>query len=81
MSLPDAVDLLAPPLTDQEGEAGTDERYHRRERFWGTVNRRLALPGVLHDADVKAELRDGVLTLRIPVPSAAKPKQIEIAVD
>ena len=60
-------------------EAHEDERYHRRERRWATLSRRLALPGVLHDADVNAELRNGVLTLRIPVPVAAKPKQIRIA--
>ena len=61
------------------GEDHEDERYHRRERRWSTLSRRLALPGVLHDADVNAELGNGVLTLRIPVPAAAKPKQIKIA--
>lgn len=60
-------------------EAHEDERYHRRERRWSTLSRRLALPGVLHDADVNADLKNGVLTLRIPVPAAAKPKQIKIA--
>ena len=60
-------------------EAHEDERYHRRERRWSTLSRRLALPGVLHDADVNAELQNGVLTLSIPVPAAAKPKQIKIA--
>ena len=60
-------------------EAHEDERYHRREQRWSTLSRRLALPGVLHDADVNADLKNGVLTLRIPVPAAAKPKQIKIA--
>ena len=60
-------------------EASGDERYHRRERRWSTLSRRLALPGVLHDAEVNGELANGVLTLRIPVPAAAKPKQITIA--
>ena len=41
--------------------------------------RYVALPGLVHESDVKAEMRDGVLTLRVPVPAAAKPKQIEIA--
>ncbi len=60
-------------------EAHEDERYHRRERRWSTLSRRLALPGVLHEADVQAELKNGVLTLRIPVPAVAKPRQITIA--
>lgn len=61
-------------------EAGSyaDARYYRRERPAGSWSRRVALPGVVHDAAMTAELRDGVLRLRIPVPEAAKPKQIEI---
>lgn len=71
--------VLAIKAEHTASEAREDERYHRRERRWATLSRRLALPGVLHDADVNAELRNGVLTLRIPVPAAAKPKQIKIA--
>lgn len=71
--------VLAIKAEHTASEAHEDERYHRRERRWATLSRRLALPGVLHDADVNAELRNGVLTLRIPVPAAAKPKQIKIA--
>jgi HSP20 family protein len=55
-----------------------DERYYRRERTFGSVSRRIALPGIVHDADVKAELKDGVLNLTLPLPEKAKPKQIEI---
>ena len=61
-----------------EREGAENERYHRRERFWGALSRRIALPGLVHEADVKAEMHHGVLTLRIPVPSAAKPRKIKI---
>jgi HSP20 family protein len=54
------------------------EKWYRRERRYGAVSRRIALPGVVHDAPVDAELKDGVLTLKIAVPEAARPKQIEI---
>ena len=54
------------------------EKWYRRERTYGAVSRRIALPGIVHDAPVNAELKDGVLTLAISVPEAAKPKQIEI---
>jgi HSP20 family protein len=60
------------------GQGGEGRRYYRRERPWGAWSRRVALPGIVHDATVGAELKDGVLTLHIPVPEAAKPKQIEI---
>ncbi len=53
-------------------------RYYRRERSWGAVSRRFALPGVVKDAPVDASLKDGVLTLRIPLPAQASPKQVEI---
>ena len=56
----------------------TDEHYYRRERQIGSVSRRIALPGVVRDAEVGAELTDGVLALTIPLPEKAQPKQIEI---
>jgi HSP20 family protein len=61
------------------GQNGYEQyRYYRRERPWGAWSRRVALPGIVHEAAVEAELKDGVLKLHIPVPEAAKPKQIEI---
>jgi HSP20 family protein len=55
-----------------------DEHYYRKERRVGSVSRRIALPGVVHDAEVEAELTNGVLTLSLPLPEKAQPKQIEI---
>ncbi len=60
-----------------ETEEKTDQ-YYRRERSWGAVSRRIALPGVVKDAPVEATLKDGVLTLKVAVPEAQGPKQIEI---
>jgi HSP20 family protein len=54
------------------------ERFYRRERSFGSVNRRIALSGIVHNAEVDAELKSGVLTLHIPLPEKAKPKQIGI---
>lgn len=60
----------------EEGEKGG--KYYRRERSWGSVSRRVALPGIVKDADVEAELRNGVLMLTIPIPEEKQPKQIQI---
>ena len=70
-------------ITAKRNEEHEDrnERYYRRERSWGAVSRRIALPGIVHDADVQAQLKDGVLTLTIPVPERARPKQIQIQGD
>ena len=40
---------------DEEHES-PDERYYRRERVSGSVSRRIALPGVVRDAEVDAHL-------------------------
>lgn len=67
-------------IKGQHGEEHEEqgERFYRRERSYGSVSRRIALPGIVADADVNAELKGGVLTLHIPLPETAKPKQIEI---
>lgn len=62
-------------------EAAAGERYHRRERPWGPVSRRISLPGIIHDADVKAQFANGLLTLTIPFPEQAKPKSIPVSSD
>lgn len=74
------LSIEATHKSTDESDEQTDEgaRYYRRERRSGSAGRRIALPGVLHEAEVDGELKDGVLTLRIPVPEQAKPKQIEI---
>jgi HSP20 family protein len=69
------LSIKAEQTSDEET---TGEKWYRRERRYGSVSRRIALPGIVHDAPVDAELKDGVLTLKIAVPEAARPKQIEI---
>jgi len=62
--------------TEETEEKG--DRWYRREPHTGSVSRRIALPGVVTDADVTAELKDGVLTVAVPTPEKPGPKQIEI---
>jgi HSP20 family protein len=64
---------------EQTREAETAEaRFYRKERRFGSVSRRIALPGVVAEASANAEFQDGVLTLRIPQAEIARPKQIQI---
>jgi HSP20 family protein len=70
--------VLSIKAEHSEDTETTDEKYYRRERRYGSVSRRIALPGIVHDAPVDAALKDGVLTLSIEVPEKARPKQIEI---
>ena len=71
--------VLSIKADHKEEHETVDERFYRRERRFGSVSRRLALPGIVDESEVKAELKDGVLTLTIPVPEKAKPRRIEIA--
>ncbi len=55
--------------------------YRRTERRYGTFERRFTLPKHTEIADIRARFRDGVLTLGIPKPEAAKPTEIPITVN
>ena len=55
-----------------------DGRWYRRERHINSVSRRIAPPGVVQDAEVDAELTNGVLTLSLPLQEKPQPRQIEI---
>lgn len=61
----------------EESEEKT-ERYYRKERRVGSLSRRIALPSVVEDGEANAELKDGVLTLRLPKQAKATPRKINI---
>ncbi len=56
------------------------EQYHRVERSYGSFSRSFALPTRIDTEKVRAEFKDGVLTIALPVKAEAKPRQIEVAV-
>ena len=57
-----------------------DNRYHRIERAYGAFSRSFTLPNTLDGGHVRAEYRDGVLTVTLPVRDEARPRQIEVKV-
>ncbi|MDE0427877.1 MAG: Hsp20/alpha crystallin family protein [Candidatus Poribacteria bacterium] len=54
------------------------QNYRRVERRYGNFERKFALPREVTADDIKAEYTDGVLTVSIPKPEAAKPAEIPI---
>ena len=56
----------------------TGERFYRRERQFGSMSRRVALPSPVLDDEADAALKDGVLTLKLPKTRQATPKKIAI---
>jgi HSP20 family protein len=70
--------VLTIKASRSEEKEETDERYFRRERRMSSMSRRVALPSTVEDGRTEAELKDGVLTLRIPKSEAAKPRKVQI---
>ena len=54
------------------------ESYHRMERAYGSFARTFSLPSTLDAGDVRAEYKDGLLTLTLPKKAAAKSRNVEI---
>ena len=65
--------------SEERTEGGENEKFYRRERRFGSVQRRIALPVPVREEDAMAELKDGVLTLRIPKVQKAPAKKITIS--
>lgn len=58
-----------------------DERgvsYHRKERTEGSFSRSVTLPASFDGSRVEAKYVDGVLTLTLPKPEAAKPRRVTV---
>jgi HSP20 family protein len=54
--------------------------YHRVERSYGSFTRTFALPNSVNLENIKADYKDGVLTLTMAKREEAKPKTIKINV-
>jgi len=66
---------------ERKFEKKVDEKnYLRVERAYGSFARSFALANTVNSEAIKAEYKDGVLTLTIPKREEAKPKQIKISV-
>jgi len=56
------------------------ENYHRIERSYGTFTRSFSLPGTLDPERIKAEAKNGVLSITLPKKAEAKPRAIQVKV-
>ena len=59
-------------------EAVSEDRYHRLERSYGAFQRSFTLPHTVDAERVRAEYRDGVLTVTLPMREEARPRQIRV---
>jgi HSP20 family protein len=54
------------------------DRYYAVERAYGSFTRTFTLPSDIDDSNVEAELRDGVLTMRIPKSREQQAKKVQL---
>ena len=58
-----------------------EDKYLRVERSYGSFSRSFSLANTVNAEAIKAEHKNGVLTLTIPKREEAKPKQIKVNVE
>jgi HSP20 family protein len=58
-----------------------DTGYHRIERSYGSFARYFSLPDTVEPDKVKADYKNGVLTVTLPKKEIAKPRSIKVQVD
>ncbi len=64
---------------ERKHEAVTEQRgYQRIERAYGVFHRRFTLPDSANADDIRAEGKNGVLTLTIPKQPKSQPKRINV---
>lgn len=72
----DGVLTIQAEKSDEKEE--TTERFYRRERRFGSVSRSIPLPSPVREGEASAELKDGVLTVRVPRVEEKTPRKISI---
>ena len=61
-------------------ETHKDAEVYRSERFFGRFQRSVTLPTLVSADKIKAQYKDGVLTVTLPKAEEAKPKHIDVNV-
>jgi HSP20 family protein len=57
-----------------------EENYLRVERTYGSFSRSFSLPNTVNSEAIKADYKNGVLTVELPKRAESKPKQIKVNV-
>jgi len=76
------IDVTADTLTisgsRSHDEAVENTRYHRQERRYGTFTRIVQLPFMVDTSSVEANLKNGVLDIKLQRAESDKPKKIAV---
>jgi HSP20 family protein len=58
----------------------TEDNYLRVERTYGSFSRSFSFPNTVNSEAIKADYKNGVLTVELPKRAESKPKQVKINV-
>lgn len=58
-----------------------EDNYLRVERTYGSFSRSFSLPNTVNTDGIKAEYKNGVLTVELPKRAESKPKQVKVNVN
>ena len=78
VTLQDGMLTLQGERKQEKEEKG--KRFHRIERSYGSFMRSFEVPDNVDEAKLRADFKDGVLTVLLPKTEKAKPKAIEVKV-
>lgn len=76
VSISDGILTISGTLSS--GEDTEVRNWHVQECYWGEFNRTLALPVAVKEEGVKAELKDGVLTISFEKVKQERAKKIQV---
>ena len=76
VSISDGVLTISGTLSS--GDEADVRNWHIQECYWGEFSRTLALPTAVNEEGVKAELKDGVLTITFEKIKQEKAKKIQV---
>lgn len=65
-------------LFEKESE---EKKHHRVERFFGNFSRSFTLPETVNQKNIKADFKDGLLTVNLFKTEVPKPETIKVAID
>lgn len=77
VSLQDGALIITGERKEEKVTEGTE--LHRQERYYGKFTRALTLPAAVAGDKVKAQYKDGILTVTLPKAEEAKPKAITVS--
>jgi len=72
-------DVLMLTGEKKQEKENKDKNYHRIERAYGRFERSFWLPKEVKADEIKAQYKNGVLSISIPKAEEVKPKEIEVS--